>query len=237
MNIAILGTGMVGRAFALRLLGLGYKVKLGTRNVESTLARTEVDSKGTSPYASFAKENAHIPLQNFNDAIKECGIIINASEGIHSLELFNQLDFQQLAGKIVLDLALPLAFSPNGPPYLAPAFIDNSLGEQLQRLLPQSFVVKTLNTMPVALMLNPKLLEGNHNVFISGDNAEAKARIVTLLQGFGWSKESILDLGGIMSARASEMYANLLFSIADTLGTYDFNIAIVRQTNPCSNTH
>lgn len=229
MKIAIIGTGMVGRAFALKLQSLGHQVRLGTRDVKATLRRTEADSKGTCGYAIFAKENPQIPLMSFNESVKECAIIINASEGIYSVEIFRNIEPKNLEGKIVLDLALPLAFSPNRPPHIAFAN-DDSLGEQIQRLLPKSFVVKTLNTMPYSLMLNPQILEGNHNAFISGDNIEAKEKVISILESFGWNRENIIDLSGIISARATEMYANLLFSIANKLGTYDFNIAVRKKS-------
>ncbi len=127
----------------------------------------------------------------------------------------------------MLDLALPLDLSQGMPPQLAFAHTD-SLGEQLQREFPQARVVKTLNTMSNAVMIEPGRLPGEHNVFVSGDDADAKDVVKGLLGEFGWPEDEVLDLGGIGAARALEMYAPLLFATAGALGTFDFNIAVMR---------
>ncbi len=224
MKIGIIGTGMVGRAFALRLGELGHSVILGTRDVGATKAHKEPDSNGICGYALWA-EGANFALQTFNECAKNSAFLINASRGIHSIEAFQSIEAQNLHDKVILDLSLPLAFAPNRPPHLAFSN-DDSLGERLQRLCASSFVVKTFNTMSHTIMLNPSLLEGAHNVFLSGDSTEAKEVVKSLLREFGWSEKSMIDLGGIISARGSEMYANLLFHLAAILGTYDFNIAV-----------
>ncbi|HEX6920723.1 MAG TPA: NAD(P)-binding domain-containing protein, partial [Actinomycetes bacterium] len=60
MKIAVLGTGMVGRAIAARLAGLGHDVVIGTRDVDKTLARTEPDAMGNPPYAQWQEEQPDI---------------------------------------------------------------------------------------------------------------------------------------------------------------------------------
>jgi hypothetical protein len=52
MNIAVLGTGSVGRAIAGRLDELGHDVVVGTRDPQATLARTGPDAMGTAPFAA-----------------------------------------------------------------------------------------------------------------------------------------------------------------------------------------
>ena len=60
------------------------------------------------------------------------------------------------------------------PPTLLVKDTD-SLGEQIQRAFPDARVVKTLNTMTAALMVDPaQLAGGDHTVFVCGDDAEAK---------------------------------------------------------------
>jgi predicted dinucleotide-binding enzyme len=66
-----------------------------------------------------------------------------------------------LAGKVVVDLALPLDFSPGMPPRLFVANTD-SLGEQIQRAFPDARVVKTLNTVFVDVMVEPARVPGRH---------------------------------------------------------------------------
>lgn len=227
MKIAVLGTGMVGRAFAARFAQLGHDVVVGTRNVEQTLARTEADFKGTPGYGQWAAQNPHTPLNTFAQASAHGEVVINATAGMQTLQALEDAGPETLAGKTVIDLALPLDYSKGRPPYLAFANND-SLGEQVQRLLPHSRVVKTLNTMPVTVMLDPKRLHGTHHVFLSGDDESAKGVVSGLLAELGWPVDSLVNLGGIETARATEMYANLLFRIANVSGTYDFNISIVR---------
>ncbi len=227
MRIGILGTGMVGRAFAVRLHDLGFEVVIGTRNVSETLARTEPDTKGTRPYVEWAEVNSHFRLVPISEAVEFGALLVNATAGAHTLNMLRMVDEHTLAGKTLLDLALPLSYEPGQLPHLAYANYD-SLGERLQRAFPAMRVVKTLNTMSMAVMLNPARLPGKHNVFLSGDDRDAKAAVTVLLRALGWPDEDMIDLGGISTARGTEMYANLLFMVAKTSGTYDFNIGIVK---------
>jgi predicted dinucleotide-binding enzyme len=87
-------------------------------------------------------------------------------------------------------------------------------------------VVKALNTMNAYLMVDPQQLAGgDHTVFVSGDDANAKAQVVDLLKSFGWS--DVIDLGDISTARGTEMYVPLWLRIY-ALGSPMFNIKIVR---------
>ena len=113
------------------------------------------------------------------------------------------------------------------PPSL---FVSNtdSLGEQIQRAFPGARVVKTLHTVTAAVMVDPAIVRnGEHTMFLAGDDAEAKAEVTTLLtDGFGW--KDLLDLGGISSARATEMALPLWLAIEMKSGDPVYNFAIVR---------
>jgi predicted dinucleotide-binding enzyme len=134
---------------------------------------------------------------------------------------------ENLAGKVLIDIANPLDFSQGRPPFL---FVSNtdSLGEQIQRRFPQTQVVKALNTRNCEVMVDPSRVPGEHDVFLCGEDAEAKRQVTELLEGFGWSAERIRDLGGITSARGTEMYVALWLRLWGALGTGYFNIGIVR---------
>jgi predicted dinucleotide-binding enzyme len=114
------------------------------------------------------------------------------------------------------------------PPKLMVANTD-SLGEQIQRAFPEARVVKTLNTVFKDVMIEPSRVPGQHNIFVAGEDTAAKETVKGLLGEFGRMKESVIDLGGIKAARATEMYMQLYFLLHGTLGTFDFNIAIVRR--------
>lgn len=227
MNIAVLGTGKVGRALAGRLAALGHDVVIGTRDVEQTLARTEPDAMGYPPYAAWQRANPGVRLVPFPAAGAHGELLVNATAGAGSLAALEGVGAANLAGKVLVDLALPLDFSQGMPPLLLVANSD-SLGERIQRAFPDARVVKTLNTVFLEVMIEPARVPGPHNVFLAGDDSGAKETVTGLLRAFGWPEEAIVDLGGIRSARATEMYMPLYFTLVGVLGTYDFNIAVVR---------
>ncbi len=228
MKIAVIGTGTVGRTFASRLSGLGHDVVMGTRSVEETLNRTHEGRAGTPPHSVWQHEHPDIRLASFADAGAHGEVIINATAGVATLSALETVGADNLAGKVLVDIALPLDGAPGQTRSLVVANTD-SLGEQIQRAHPDARVVKTLNTVFVEVMVDPARVPGRHNVFVSGDDAEAKRTVATLLGQFGWQPDSIVDLGGIRTARGAEMYASLYFTLAGVLNTFDFNIAIVRN--------
>lgn len=229
MKIAVIGTGTVGRTFASRLSGLGHDVVVGTRDVAATLSRTQEARTGMPAYCEWQSEHPDVALASFADAGAHAVVIINATSGIATLDALEAVGASNLAGKVLIDIALPLDGTPGQPRSLVLANTD-SLGEQIQRTFPDARVVKTLNTVFVEVMVDPSRLPGLHNVFVSGDDAEAKATVATLLGEFGWPSESVVDLGEIRTARGVEMYSSLFFTLAGVLRTWDFNISIVRRT-------
>lgn len=147
MKISVLGTGMVGRALAGRLAELGHDVVIGTRDVEQTLARTESsDARGTPPYAAWQQVNPQVSLVPFAAAGAHAELVVNATTaGAVSLAALEEVGEANLAGKVLLDLALSLDRS-EGTPHLLFANTD-SLGEQIQRAFPAAHVVKPLHTV------------------------------------------------------------------------------------------
>jgi 8-hydroxy-5-deazaflavin:NADPH oxidoreductase len=228
MKIAVLGTGMVGRAIADRLSTLGHDVVIGTRDVEQTLARTEPDWLGNVPFAQWQQAHPAVRLVSFADAGAHGEVIVNATQGAVSLRALEATGAENLSGKVLLDIAMPLDLSQGMPPTLTVANTD-SLAEQIQCAYPEARVVKSLNTMLADTMVDPSRIPGRHNVFVAGEDLDAKKTVTTLLREFGWPDEAIMDLGGIHAARGAEMYGPLLFTVSAALGTYDFNLAIVRK--------
>ena len=225
MNIAVLGTGMVGQAIAGRLHELGHSVVVGTRDPASTLARTEPDGMGNPPFAAWHAAHQGVALATFADAAAGAELVVNASNGNASLELLRLAGADNLAGKPLLDVANPLDFSAGFPPTLFVKDSD-SLAEQIQRAFPEAKVVKTLNTMTASLMVDPKSLGASSTVFVSGDDAEAKATVVGLLESFG--HDDVIDLGPLETARGTEMLLPIWLRLMGALGTAQFNFKIVR---------
>ena len=226
MRFGILGTGVVGKTIAVRLAGLGHDVIVGTRNPEETLSRTNPDQYGNPPFGAWQEEHPEVRLGTFAEAAAHGEMVVNATAGAVSLEALEQAGEDHLNGKILIEIANPLDFSKGMPPTLLVSNTD-SLGEQIQQRFPEAKVVKTLHTMNAYLMVDPaQLAEGEHTVFVCGDDAEAKARVIELLRSFGWT--DILDLGDISTARGTEMIMPIWLRLFGALQKPVFNFKIVR---------
>lgn len=226
MKIAVFGTGTVGPTVAGALAKLGHNVAIGTRDPQATLARTEAGPMGGVPFAQWHTEHSDIALATFAEAAAGSDIVVNATNGTGSLEALNAAGADNLAGKVIVDIANPLDFSQGFPPSLNPVNTD-SLGEQIQRAFPDARVVKTLNTMNAAIMVDPaSVAGGDHSVFVSGNDAGAKAAVSGLLADLG--HRDIIDLGDITTARGTEMLLPVWLRLWGALGNADFNFKIAR---------
>jgi predicted dinucleotide-binding enzyme len=226
MKIAVLGTGIVGQALAGRLAGLGHQVTVGTRDVAATIARTGPDRMGNPPYAVWAATRPEVRLTTFAEAAAGAELLVNATSGEVSIAALEAAGADNIAGKILIDIANPLDFSRGFPPTLFVVDTD-SLGERIQAAFPQLKVVKSLNTLTAALMVNPtQLAGGDHTVFVSGNDADAKKTVVGLLESFGHT--DVIDLGDISTGRGTEMLLALWLRLAGALQTPMFNIKVVR---------
>ncbi|MDQ6609533.1 MAG: NAD(P)-binding domain-containing protein [Bacteroidota bacterium] len=218
MNIGILGTGVVGQAIATALTEKGHNVRLGSRTTNS--------EKG----AEWVKNsNEHATQGDFADAASFGDIIFICLNGEHALDVVNSLIADDLQGKIIVDVTNPLDFSKGMPPSILKEFTTTSMAEAIQQTLPAAHVVKALNTVNYKLMVNAKeVAGGDHNLFICGDNADAKTKVKQLLvNDFNWNDENILDLGGIEKARVTEAIVPFWVSVMQALGSPLFNFKIV----------
>jgi 8-hydroxy-5-deazaflavin:NADPH oxidoreductase len=221
MKITILGTGIVGQTFATKLTELGHQVMIGTRNPSDTMQREK--------FAEWHSANTNVQLGTYAQGVAHADTILNALKGEVTLEVFTALGTTALSGKTILDVSNPLDSSNGFPPTLLAGLNNtNSLAEELQKLLPNTKVVKTLSTMWCGLMVNPMMIgNGNHNAFIAGNDTDAKNSIKELLHSFGWIPTNIIDLGDITKARGVEMYLPLWLSIYGATNNGAFNIKIV----------
>src|SRR5215213_6732302 len=181
MRIGVLGTGTVGQTIGTRLTQLGHDVKLGARSATNEKAAKWVADTGE-----------HASQGSFADAAAFGEIVFNCTAGGVSLEALHAAGAENLRGKTLVDVANALDFSRGMPPTL---LICNttSVGEQIQATFPDVHVVKSLNTMTASVMVNPSLVPGEHDVFVCGNDADAKARVTELLRSFGW--RNVVDLG------------------------------------------
>ena len=226
MKIAVLGTGVVGQTIAEKLAALEHDVTMGTRDVKKALATTGKDMFGRPAFGEWYSGHANIKIATFADAAAFGEFIINATNGMGSLNALEQAVKENMKNKILLDVSNPLDFSKGMPPSLSVSNTD-SLGEQIQRAFPETKVVKSLQTMNAYLMVNPSLVPGDHTVFLGGNDTEAKLKIRGLLIIFGWKDENILDLGDITTARGTEQMLPIWVRIMTTLQHPFFNFRIV----------
>ena len=216
MKIAVLGTGTVGNTIGSRLIGLGHEVKMGSR------------IRGNEKATEWASGNgAKATEGTFADAAAFGEFIFNCTKGIATLEVLKQAGAQNLEGKIVIDVSNGLDASDGGFPILSPCNTD-SLGEQIQREFPGAKVVKTLNTMWCGIMMNPRMLNDTHQVYMSGNDADAKNTVREMLHSLGWMDEEIMDLGDISTSRGIEMILPLWIRIYSATKNGAFNLKIVK---------
>ena len=226
MNIAILGTGTVGQALARKLSELNHNIYIGTRDVQKTLANTENDSWGQPPISFMLKDHPELHLETFETAVEKGNdLIVFAMNGARAFDCLDAVGDDLLQDQLMIDISNPLDFSDGFPPSLLISNTD-SLGEQIQKRYPSLKVVKTLNTMSNPVMINPDLLEGDHSVFMSGNDEDAKQQVSQLLQSFGWKEHNIIDLGDITTARGTEMILPIWVRLYGKLQTPIFNFYV-----------
>jgi predicted dinucleotide-binding enzyme len=199
-----------------KLVELGHEVRMGSR---------QAGNESAVEWAQAAGENAS--EGTFADAAEFGELVINATAGGASLEALRAAGAENLGGKVLVDVSNSLDFSRGSPPIVGVSN-DDSLGERIQEAFPDAKVVKALNTMNASVMVAPDSLGESSNVFVCGNDAAAKGRVMELLETFGWLSGDIVDLGDITAARGAEMYVALWVQLMGALGTPEFNIQVVR---------
>jgi len=219
MKIGIVGTGDVGHFIGSRLIENGHQVMMGGRDPNNP--------KGLGFVKKHPSENA--AYGTFADASRFGEIIFNAANGRFALVAL-QLANTDFSGKLIIDVANPLDFTTTPPTLISEFANTNSMGESIQNQYPKAKVVKTLNTFGMTLGINPKQLNnGDHTVFVSGNDEGAKASTTTLLIEFGWKIENIIDLGDITGARSMELYLILAVRMKMLFGEPIFNIKVIKS--------
>jgi len=228
MKIGIIGSGQVAQTIGAKLLELGHEVMISSRNLD---AEKDRGAWGKIPSVNQWKKEQETKERkayggSFAEAAKFGEVLFNCTLGVASVEALTAAGKENLGGKILVDIANPLDFSKGMPPTLAFCNTE-SLGERIQQAFPEVKVVKTLNTVNANVQVNPSLVREDHDIFVAGNDKEAKTWVTeTLLkQWFGWKR--VIDLGDITSARATEMYLPLWLRLWSVLQTPNFNIRVV----------
>ncbi|MDQ4013744.1 MAG: NAD(P)-binding domain-containing protein, partial [Thermoproteota archaeon] len=189
MNIGILGSGDVGRRLGDGLITFGHKVKIGTREPGKLDLQRWINNHGQEKAAAGTFAEA----TSFGDELIFLATLWDGAS--NAIKMANIKNF---TGKIVIDVTNPLDFSKGMPPRLAVGHTD-SAGETVQRLLPESKIVKALNTVGNLQMVNPDFQGGPPTMFVCGNDKDAKKTVAdSILTPFGWET---IDIGGIEGSR------------------------------------
>jgi len=215
MKIGILGTGTVGQTLGTKLVELGHEVKMGARSATNEKA------------AAWAKAaGAGASQGTFADAAAFGGLCFNCTNGAAALDAVAAAGAANLRGKVLVDVSNPLDFSKGFPPSLFTG-PNESLAERIQAAVPDAKVVKSLNTVAANVMVSPgSVAGGEHDVFVAGNDADAKRAVTEILRSFGW--KHVVDLGDVSAARATETYLLLWLRMMGGLKTPTFNLHFVK---------
>lgn len=215
MKYGVLGTGNVARTIGDKLIELGHSVMLGSRTVDNPQA------------AEWAKHHGEQATHGtFADAARFGERIFNCVQGIHSLEVLNAAGKANLNGKLLIDLTNPYVYKEGHISLDARWSGTTSLGEEVQRLLPQTKVVKTLNYLHNYLMTHSGELPEPITGFYCGNDKEAKAEVAKLLADFGW--RDTMDLGDISMSRYTEMLGAFWPAGLNATGNMEWGFKLIR---------
>ena len=211
MKIGILGSGGVAQSLAAGFIGRGDSVMLGTRET-AKLAGWKTAAGPAASVGSFADTAA------FGEAI------VLATLGTATVAAVEAAGSASFDGKVVIDVTNPLTFE-RGFPELTIGFND-SLGESVQRAIPKAKVVKAFNTVGAELMVNPRLPGGPPDMFMAGNDAEAKAFVAAIVRDFNWN---VVDLGGIEQSRQLEALCVVWVQYGRKTGTFTHAFKLLHQ--------
>ena len=216
MKYWILGTGNVSQTIGSKLIQLGHEVKLGSRNPNNEAG------------LNWVKENGNkASLGTFSDAASFGEIIFNCVQGIHSIEALKLSGPENLKNKILIDLSNPFIYK-DWHISLDPKYSTNtSLGEEIQKFLPETKIVKTLNYLGFNLMTNPSELAEPITGFYCGNDEKAKEVVNNILHDFGWI--DTLDIGNISMSRYTEMLGAFWVPLYGKLGNMNWGFKLIRD--------
>ena len=207
MTIAIIGTGSVGAALGRAFSDLGHAITFGSRHPE----HEDVQALATDLGADVS-----LP----EDAARGADLVVLAVPGEVAVERAAALG--DLGGAVLLDTTNVADWSR-----LLPPDSEDSLGERVQAAAPTARVVKGFHTLAAQRIGSGHFGSGQASLFLSGDDAEAKALVAGLAKALGFEA---IDTGGLDRARLTEAMALLWISLAGPQGWgRDFSFAVVRD--------
>ena len=212
-RVGVLGTGEVGRRLAAGFRSRGHDVMIGSRD------------PGKAELCDWLSgDGAGIEAGTFAQAAEHGELLVLAVLGNAAEEAIADAGAENFGGKVVIDAMNPLDFSGGFPPKLSIAGED-SLGERVQRTLPDAKVVKAFNTIGNPYFVDPKFSAGEPTMLIAGDDEGAKRTVGTVLADFGWS--DTVDIGGIEGSRELEAICIVWVKIGGARGAWDHGFKLL----------
>lgn len=212
-QVGVLGSGEVGRCLAAGFASRGHNVMIGSRDPGKPELREWLTAEGAGVEAgTFAQTAAHGEL------------LVLAVLGSAAEDVIAEAGPENFSGKVVIDAMNPLDFSGGFPPRLSITGGD-SLGERVQRALPDAKVVKAFNTIGNPYFVDPGFSEGQPTMLIAGDDEGAKRTVVDVLADFGWS--DVVDIGGIEGSRELEAICIVWVKIGGARGAWDHGFKLL----------
>ncbi|MHB1835053.1 MAG: NADPH-dependent F420 reductase [Solirubrobacteraceae bacterium] len=214
-RVGVLGSGEVGRRLAAGFASRGHGVMLGTRDPEKDDLREWL-----------AGEGAGIGIGGFAETAAHGELLVLAVLGDAAQDVIAQAGPEHFSGKAVIDAMNPLDFSGGWgvPPKLSISGED-SLGERVQRTLPDARIVKAFNTIGNAFFVDPHFSAGTPTMLIAGDDEDAKRAVIDVLADFGWS--DVVDIGGIEGSRELEAICIAWVKIGGRRGAWDHGFSLL----------
>jgi predicted dinucleotide-binding enzyme len=193
MKVGIIGSGIVAKQISIGFINSGHQVKLGTRDINKLYE-----------WQKTAGSNGSVG--SFSDAASFGDIIVVATLWAGTENALKLAGLENFKNKIVIDITNPLDFSNGMPPKFSVTY-GNSAGEQIQKWLKDSKVVKAFNTVSSSIMINPKLDQGDPDLLIAGNDDDAKKLVTEIAESFGW--QNVIDMGEIKQSFWLETFAML----------------------------
>ncbi|ENN96798.1 NADPH-dependent F420 reductase [Methanocaldococcus villosus KIN24-T80] len=204
MKIAILGgTGDQGFGLALRL-AKDNEIIIGSRKKEKAEAAAEKAREILKSKNILAEIKG---LEN-KDAAKEGEIVIISIPYEHILSTIKELK-DELKGKIVVSIAVPLATAIGDNPTRLLYPPDGSVAEMIQKVLKDSKVVSAFQNIS-AKILSDLDSEIECDILVCGDYEDAKKVVIDLINKMG---ARAIDCGNLEKSRIIEGITALLIAI------------------------
>ncbi|HET7047336.1 MAG TPA: NAD(P)-binding domain-containing protein [Solirubrobacteraceae bacterium] len=212
-RVGVLGSGEVGRRLAAGFSSRGHDVMIGSREPGKPELSEWLSGDGAGVKAgTFAETAAHGDL------------VVLAVLGSAAEEAIADAGAENFEGKVVIDAMNPLDFSGGFPPKLSICGED-SLGECVQRALPNARVVKAFNTIGNPYFVDPSFSDGRPTMLIAGNDDDAKRTVGDVVADFGWPEA--IDIGGIEGSRELEAICIVWVKIGGRRGAWDHGFKLL----------